>query len=158
MPSAGAILKSRLSPFAEILCEDDADDVLVIAIGHAVSEALRAHHQLQQEGIGVTVVNGRFVKPLDQDLIVSLAERIPRIITVEDNVRQGGFGSAVLEMLVDSGLTHFQMERLGIDDVFVSHGPQQLLRRRHQVDAAAIAAAAKRLLPRSRLQATVSHS
>ena len=158
----GADIEDPIKPLAigkgEILCADDADEVLVIAIGHAVAEALKAHHQLRREGIGISVVNARFVKPLDRDLIVSLAAKIPRIITVEDNTRQGGFGSAVLETLVENGLTNFQVERLGIPDVFVSQGPQQLLRKIHQVDADAIAAAARRLVPRSHLQATASQS
>jgi 1-deoxy-D-xylulose-5-phosphate synthase len=158
----GADIEDPIRPLVigkgEILCEDDGDEVLVIAIGHAVSEALKAHHQLREKGIGATVVNARFAKPLDRDLFLSLAARIPRIITVEDNTRQGGFGSAVLETLVENGLTNFQMERLGIADVFVSHGPQQLLRKIHQVDADAITAAARRLAPRSHLKATASQS
>jgi 1-deoxy-D-xylulose-5-phosphate synthase len=154
----GVAIEEEIRPLdigkAEVLRESDADEVLIIAIGQTVSEALLAHDRLRQEGIRVAVINARFVKPLDRDLIMAWAEQIPRMITVEDNTRQGGFGSAVLEALVESGLTHFRLERLGIDDVFVSHGPQQLLRQVHAIDADAIVAAAKRLVPQTLLQAS----
>jgi 1-deoxy-D-xylulose-5-phosphate synthase len=97
-------------------------------------------------GIAATVVNCRFVKPLDVDLICSLATRIPRVITIEENVRHGGFGSAVLEALSDEGLTGVQVERIGVADTFVEHGPQQLLRSLYGIDPPAIVEAAKRLV------------
>ena len=122
------------------------DDVLILAIGTSVSEALSAHSTLMEQGISATVVNCRFVKPLDSDLIVSLAREIPRIITVEENVRQGGFGSAVLECLSEQRITGFLLECIGIPDTFVEHGSQNLLRTKYGIDAPAIVNAAKRLL------------
>ena len=122
------------------------DDVLILAIGTSVSEALSAHSTLMEQGISATVVNCRFVKPLDSDLIVSLAREIPRIITVEENVRQGGFGSAVMECLSEQRITGFLLECIGIPDTFVEHGSQSLLRTKYGIDAAAIVNAAKRLL------------
>ena len=122
------------------------DDVLILAIGTSVSEALSAHSILMEQGISATVVNCRFVKPLDSDLIVSLAREIPRIITVEENVRQGGFGSAVLECLSEQGLTGYLLECIGIPDTFIEHGSQNLLRTKYGIDAPAIVNAAKRLL------------
>jgi len=122
------------------------DDVLILAIGTSVSEALSAHSTLMEQGISATVVNCRFVKPLDSDLIVSLAREIPRIITVEENVRQGGFGSAVLECLSEQRITGFLLECIGIPDTFVEHGSQSLLRTKYGIDATAIVNAAKRLL------------
>ena len=121
-------------------------DVLILAIGTSVSEALSAHSTLMEQGITATVVNCRFVKPLDSDLIVSLAREIPRIITVEENVRQGGFGSAVLECLSEQRITGFLLECIGIPDTFVEHGSQNLLRTKYGIDAPAIVNAAKRLL------------
>ena len=141
---------------AELLSGGHTDDIMVIAIGQTVAEAVHARQELLAAGINVCVVNARFVKPLDKDLIISLAERIPRIITVEDNTKQGGFGSAVMEVLIDNGLSQFEMIRLGIDDVFVDHGPQQLLRSIHKIDAAAIVTAAQQMMPRSHLQATAT--
>ena len=156
--AAGIHLDKEILPLAigkaEIIHAGEADDVLVIAIGQSVSEAVKAHEELVGQGIGTTVVNARFVKPLDIELILRLAERIPRIVTVEDNTREGGFGSAVLEALVEAGLNPLHVVRLGIDDEFVSHGPQRLLRHLHHIDADAIVAAVKALHPQSHLQAT----
>jgi len=147
----GTILEKDLRPLpigkAQILKE--GEDVLILAIGQSVCEALDAHSELTQLGISATVVNCRFVKPLDVELIGPLAEKIPRIITVEENVRQGGFGSAVLEEFNDSGITGFQLERIGIPDTFVEHGPQNLLRSKYGVDAEAIVETAKRLMTSS---------
>jgi 1-deoxy-D-xylulose-5-phosphate synthase len=122
------------------------DDLLILAIGRSVVEALSAHATLKEQGVSATVVNCRFVKPLDVDLIATLSRSIPRIITVEENVRQGGFGSAVLECLSDEGITGFHMKCIGVPDIFVEHGPQKLLRSKYGIDAPAIVETAKRLL------------
>jgi 1-deoxy-D-xylulose-5-phosphate synthase len=122
------------------------DDVLILAIGRSVIEALAAHSTLTEQGISATVVNCRFVKPLDADLIGALAKEIPRIVTVEENVRHGGFGSAILECLSDKGITGFLLECIGIPDTFVEHGPQKILRSKYGIDALAIVHAVKRLM------------
>jgi len=122
------------------------DDVLILAIGRSVSEALIAHVILAEKGISATVVNCRFVKPLDAELIGTLARKIPRIVTVEENVRQGGFGSAVMECLCDQRITGFLIERIGIPDIFVEHGSQKMLRSKYGIDASNIVNAAKRLM------------
>jgi 1-deoxy-D-xylulose-5-phosphate synthase len=127
----------------------DGDDILILAIGRSVGDALEAHELLLNQGISATVVNCRFVKPLDSDLIFALSQKIPRIITVEENVRQGGFGSAVLEALNDHGNHHFRLERIGIPDRFIEHGPQKLLRSLYGIDAPAIVSAAERLMQNS---------
>ena len=121
------------------------DDILILAIGRSVGDALSAHLLLKEQGISATVVNCRFVKPLDADLISSLAEKIPRIITVEDNVRQGGFGSAVLECLSDKGVTGFSLKRIGMPDTFIEQGTQDFLRSKYGIDVPAIVMAAKKL-------------
>jgi 1-deoxy-D-xylulose-5-phosphate synthase len=128
---------------AEIL--QNGDDILILAIGRLVGEALAAQSRLMEWGILATVVNCRFIKPLDTELICSLASKIPRIITVEENIRQGGFGSAVLECLCEEGMTGFRIERIGITDTFVEHGPQDYLRSKYGVDASAIVKAAIKL-------------
>ncbi|MFC1798619.1 1-deoxy-D-xylulose-5-phosphate synthase [Thermodesulfobacteriota bacterium] len=129
---------------AKILRE--GDDLLILAIGRVVNEALKADEILRQQGIYATIVNSRFVKPLDVELISRLARKTPRIITVEENVRQGGFGSAVLESLADEGITGFQLERMGLPDIFIEHGPQQLLRSKYNIDATAIVTSAQQLM------------
>jgi 1-deoxy-D-xylulose-5-phosphate synthase len=147
----GTILEKDIRPLpigkAQVLKE--GEDVLILAIGRSVIEALEAQLELSQLGISSTVVNCRFVKPLDVELICALAKKHSRIITVEENVRQGGFGSAVLEALNDSGITGYQMERIGIRDTFVEHGPQNLLRSKYGIDAEAIVETAKRLMTSS---------
>jgi 1-deoxy-D-xylulose-5-phosphate synthase len=122
------------------------DDVLIFAIGRSVNEALSAHAMLKKHNISATVVNCRFVKPLDAELIGSLSRKIPRIITIEENVRQGGFGSAVLECLADQEITGFRLKCIGIPDTFVEHGAQEFLRSKYCVDASAIFNAAKKLM------------
>ena len=120
-------------------------DVVILAIGRSVQEALTASRTLQKEGINAAVVNCRYVKPLDANLLANLSQNIPRIVTVEENVRQGGFGSAVWECLNDQGVNGFHIERVGIGDTFVEHGAPRILRAKYGVDAAAIVKAAKRL-------------
>jgi len=117
-----------------------------LAVGSPVKAALEAASRLQKQGIDSTVVNARFVKPLDDELIGSLVSGCRRLITVEENALQGGFGSAVLELLEERGLTEIQVRRLGIPDVFVEHGPQDFLRHKYGIDAEGIQRAAEDLL------------
>lgn len=124
----------------------EGEDILMLAIGQSVGDALSARETLKERGISATVVNCRFIKPLDIDLICALAKKIPRIITIEENVLQGGFGSAVLEAISDARLPGIQVERIGIADTFVEHGPQQLLRTLYGIDPPAIVKAAERLM------------
>jgi len=148
----GVALEQPLEPIeigtAEVLCEGrTTDDILIIAIGSSVEEAVRAGRTLKKmHAVSAAVINARFVKPLDIELLARYAAHIPNILTVEENTREGGFGSAVLEALTDSGISGFKLQRLGIRDVFVEHGPQQLLRRIHGVDEKAIVDAALHLL------------
>jgi len=129
---------------AEIL--EEGGDVLVLAVGRCVQEARTAVRALAEEKIFGTLVNCRFVKPLDADLIGTLAERIRYVVTVEENVLHGGFGSAVLESLSDLGLSRCRITRVGIPDVFMEHGPQKTLRHKYRIDAPGILSAVKRLL------------
>ena len=138
-------LDSPMIPIGKAEVLGDGGDILILAIGRPVGEAVLAREILEKEGISVTLVNARFVKPLDSELICSLAAKIPRIVTVEENVLQGGFGSAVLECLNDSGVTGFRITRLGIPDAFVEHGAQSLLRSKYGIDALAIADACRRM-------------
>ena len=147
----GVPLDDKTAPIevgkAELVCEGQTpDDLLIIAIGRTVEEALKARRILNDEhDLTAAVINARFVKPLDIDLIGSYAARSPYIITVEENTLPGGFGSAVMEALLDANISGFKIKRVGIDDVFVDHGPQKLLRRLYGVDADAIVDAALKL-------------
>ena len=144
----GASLTSPLTvlPIGKGEVLKQGDDLLILAVGSSVTESLSAHTQLLAQGIRATVVNCRFIKPLDTELIVGLAKRIKRIITVEENVLHGGFGSAVLECLNDRDIVDVRIKRIGISDTFVEHGPQQHLRSVYGVDASAIVTAARQLL------------
>jgi len=121
------------------------EDVLLIAIGSTVYPALEAAARLQEQGIEASVVNARFVKPLDQELILSLAKKIGRVITVEENVLQGGFGSAVLEMFQEASYYPRSFKRLGLPDAFAPHAPQATLRSMLGIDAHGIERAAQEL-------------
>ena len=115
------------------------DDLLIIAVGSTVNEAICAAALLaENHDVRATVVNARFIKPLDHELIIPLARNIHRIITIEENTVQGGFGSAVLELLSDHEINDAIVKRMGIHDHFVEHGPQDALRCKYQLDASAI--------------------
>jgi 1-deoxy-D-xylulose-5-phosphate synthase len=129
----------------------DGDDAVILAIGRCVSEALAAHAQLKTQGVSATVVDARFVKPLDTALLIDLVRRIPRLVTVEENVLQGGFGGAVLEALSDAGIRHVAVRRIGIPDTFVEHGALPLLRSKYGLDAAAIVRAVLHLLQQAQV-------
>jgi 1-deoxy-D-xylulose-5-phosphate synthase len=136
----------RSLPIGKGKLVQDGDDILILAIGRSVGDALEASRVLKEKGISAAVVNCRFVKPIDIDLISSLAARIPRVITVEENALQGGFGSAVLEALNDAGIRELRIERIGVADTFVEHGPQQLLRSLYGIDADAIVKKAVKMM------------
>ncbi len=121
---------------AEVLRE--GQDLLILALGASVYPALDAAKELDKQGFSATVVNVRFVKPLDEPLILSLAAQHGRVLTVEENVVAGGFGSAVLELLADHDLFGVTVKRLGIPDIFVEHGTQDILRKKYELDAAGI--------------------
>ncbi|MCE5334181.1 MAG: 1-deoxy-D-xylulose-5-phosphate synthase [Desulfobacteraceae bacterium] len=124
----------------------EGKDVLIIAIGSTVSGAMEAATRLEADGIDAAVINARFVKPLDRDLILHWAEKTGRIISVEENVLQGGFGSAILELLQEESLFPKGFKRLGVPDEFLPQGPQALLRNLYGIDADAIENAAHQLL------------
>lgn len=120
----------------------DGSDLCIIAFGSTVYPALKAAEELGRKAFSVGVVNARFVKPLDVELIQSVANKTGRLITVEENALQGGFGSAVLEMLYDSGMQQVKIKRLGIPDRYIEQGSQAQLRKDVGIDAEGIAAAA----------------
>ncbi|MBS3754749.1 MAG: 1-deoxy-D-xylulose-5-phosphate synthase [Desulfobacterales bacterium] len=128
----------------EILAE--GEDVLILAVGYSVIEAMEARRMLaEQDNRSATVVNARFAKPVDSELISRLIQKIPRVVTIEENVVHGGFGSAVLEAMAECGVFGFRITRLGIQETFVTHGAKEELRAHYGVDANAVAAAARKL-------------
>jgi len=103
------------------------EDVSLIAIGSMVQVAVAAAAILEADGIEASVVNARFVKPLDRKLILEEAETTRRVVTIEENVIGGGFGAGVLELLQSEGLDDVRVRVLGLPDEFVTHGPRDQL-------------------------------
>jgi hypothetical protein len=89
--------------------------------------------------ISASVINCRFVKPLDGELICTMAEKLGKVLTVEENVLDGGFGSAVLELFQERELPEVKVRRIGIPDQFVEHGSQETLRGRCGINTEGIA-------------------
>lgn len=106
---------------------DDGVDVALVGIGEGVSLALQAASLLAARGFGCTVINARFCKPLDRDALLAASRRCARVVTIEDNVLRGGFGSAVAEVYSDNHVATPLM-RFGLPDEFIEHGPVPVLR------------------------------
>ncbi len=118
----------------EILRE--GDDAAIIAYGSMVYPAMAAAENLAKDGIEATVVNARFVKPLDEELILDLAETHRLIVTVEEAYLAGGFGSAILELLEENGLQDkVKIVRMGVPDKIITHGDAKLLLAKYGLDA-----------------------
>ncbi|MDP3111334.1 MAG: 1-deoxy-D-xylulose-5-phosphate synthase [Thermodesulfovibrionales bacterium] len=129
---------------AEILKE--GEDIALIAIGNTVYPALNAAALLEKDGIKAAVINARFVKPMDKGLIFSIASRIKRVVTIEENLLAGGFGSAVLEYLNSVDIHDVKIKTLGIPDEFVEQGSQAILRKKYGIDEEGIYQACKAFL------------
>ena len=115
-------------------------DVALLALGTMVAPALAAAETLAAAGISATVVNARFALPLDEKVVTGLARSVGRIVTIEENVIAGGFGSAVSESLDRNGLSATPHLRLGVPNTFVLHGKRDELLKQIGLDAAGIAA------------------
>lgn len=115
----GELLKSADAP---------SKGVLLVGYGHTVAMCVAAAERLELLGVPCSVINARFVKPLDEKLFTEQIAKHPLVITVEDHAIQGGFGSALLEFMSDTGLTaSHRLIRMGIEDFFVEHGTQEEL-------------------------------
>ncbi len=131
----------------------EGEDVVIVAIGNMVKPSLEAAERLQAEGISAAVVNARFVKPLDEELILRMAKRTGRVVTVEEHALQGGFGSAVLECIDDNRLAGVKTHRIGLPDRFIEHGTQSVLRQKYGLDADGIFKSVKDFMEKTRLKA-----
>jgi len=117
----------------------DGKDVAILALGAMVYPSLKAAQELEKAGVDCMVINARFAKPLDSELILDSVRRVKRLLTVEENALAGGFGSAALQLLQSSNFHDVQVKCLGIPEVFAEHGPQSLLRSNYDLDAPGIA-------------------
>jgi 1-deoxy-D-xylulose-5-phosphate synthase len=121
----------------EVMREGEAG--VIFAIGNEVWPAVQAAEILAKEGIEVAVVNARFIKPLDDELITKYCRPFGRVITVEEGSLAGGFGSAVMERVQQLGIRNVEFHRIGIPDEYVHHGAQDVLRAQYDLDANGIA-------------------
>jgi len=116
----------------------EGKDIAIIAIGSMVMPALEAANELVSVGVDATVVNARFVKPLDTELILGVASRARQLITIEENSVIGGFGSMITALLRKEGMSNLPVRYLGIPDEFVEHGSQAIMRAKYKLDAKGI--------------------
>lgn len=122
----------------------EGEEIAILSIGHIGNYAVTACEQLVKEGLNPAHYDMRFVKPLDEDLLHEVFGKFKKVITVEDGCLMGGFGSAVLEWMVDQGYSA-QVKRLGIPDAIIEHGEQLELHRECGFDPEGIAAAVRDL-------------
>jgi len=128
---------------AEILCE--GKDLLIATTGSMVYPSVEAAKALEEEGISTTVLNCRTVSPLDNK-IAEFAKSTGNLLIVEENIKNGGLGGAILEFLEDAGLHTIKTRRLGLPDKFIEHGPITLLKEKYGLDKAGIIKESKLLL------------
>jgi 1-deoxy-D-xylulose-5-phosphate synthase len=112
-------------------------DLLIIALGSMVYPSLEAAARLEQEGLSAGVVNCRYVKPMDGRLAEASRE-VGRVLIVEENIRQGGLGSALLELFNERDVGDVRVRRIGLPDKFIEHGPLPLLREKYGLDSTGI--------------------
>lgn len=117
----------------------DGDDIAVLSVGPVGNNVVKAVEMMENDGDGISVAHYdmRFVKPLDENLLKEVAAKFKHVITVEDGVREGGFGSAVIEWMEDNG-QHLDIVRLGLPDHFVEHGTVAQLQSIVGIDAEGI--------------------
>ena len=121
-------------------------DIALLALGNTVHSAIGASRILEEKNIDAMVINARFIKPLDRNLIGSVVKAIPKIITIEENVIQGGFGSAVLEYVNSLDVQGLQMRCLGIPDTYLEQGNPPDLRKTYGIDEEGISTVALSLI------------
>ncbi len=130
---------------AEVIRE--GRDVAILAYGSMVSPAVEAAEELAKSGIDMKVINARFVKPLDEELILEIARTNSLVLTIEEAYLAGGFGSAVLELLeANELLENTRLVRMGVPDKIVTHGDPNLLKSQFGLDSAGIIAQTKEAL------------
>jgi len=135
----------RIIPIGESEVLKEGKDLTLIALGSMVRPSLEAAAEMEKEGLSASVVNCRFVKPLDRRL-ADYSRKTGKVLVIEENIKEGGLGSAVLELFSDMGLRDVTVKRLGLPDRFIEHGPVEVLREKLGLDKAGIMKAAKSLL------------
>ena len=117
---------------SEMIYEES--DIAIISVGHMFEEAVHTRELLKEEGFSCTLVNGRFVKPIDEEMIRKLAKSHKLIVTIEENVQSGGYGERVLEFVSRNSLD-VTVLTLALPDDYIEHGSVDVLRREVKLDA-----------------------
>ena len=141
-PGAPTDEPMQLIPIGRSQVLREGSDIALFGFGTSVAECLRAADILEESGVHAAVINARFAKPLDAALLLYYARTTGGIVTAEENVRAGGFGDAVLELLADHGLAQKNLANVTMPDSIVDHGPQAKFRQIHRLDGSGIAARA----------------
>ncbi|MCK9357537.1 MAG: 1-deoxy-D-xylulose-5-phosphate synthase [Dehalococcoidia bacterium] len=154
--ACAATVEGRLAPpdaaftgRAQMLRE--GDDVLIVALGSMVAPALEAAEALRKDGIAAAVLDACLARPVDRDAIVREAGKVAAVVTVEEHVLSGGFGSAVMAALQEAGLHDVRLRRVGLPDRFVAHGPRTTLLSECGLDAEGIARSCLQAVGRRRV-------
>ncbi|OZI11903.1 1-deoxy-D-xylulose-5-phosphate synthase [Bacillaceae bacterium SAS-127] len=105
----------------------EGQDIAILTFGTTIPMAMKAAEQAEKQGISVKVVNARFIKPMDEEMLLSILNADMPILTIEEAVLEGGFGSGVLEFAHDHGYHDHVIDRMGIPDRFIEHGSVDLL-------------------------------
>ncbi|WP_026946774.1 1-deoxy-D-xylulose-5-phosphate synthase [Algoriphagus marincola] len=148
-PRGKGVMPEWRTPFQQIPLGQgrivkEGEDVAILSIGHIGNYAVKASEELAKEGLNPAHYDMRFVKPLDEELLHEIFGKFSKVVTVEDGCLMGGFGSAVLEWMMDHGY-QAQIKRLGIPDAIIEHGEQEQLHKLCGFDAAGIADAVRSL-------------
>ncbi|MFD2611888.1 1-deoxy-D-xylulose-5-phosphate synthase [Paenibacillus gansuensis] len=137
----------------ETVIDSPSPKAAILAVGPMLELAEMAAEQLKREGIPTRVINARFIKPLDEAMLLQLAKENMPIVTVEEASERGGFGSAVLEFYSERNIWDMKVKNMGVPDYFVEHGSVKEQRAEVGLDAEHIAAEVRNLMPKHRQRA-----
>ncbi|MBI5418306.1 1-deoxy-D-xylulose-5-phosphate synthase [Candidatus Poribacteria bacterium] len=131
--------KLNVLPIGKSEVLKEGKDIVLFGFGYTVNLVFETAKILDEKyNIHATVINARFVKPLDSELITKLANEIPNFITVEENVLSGGFGSAILELLEEESISNVKVTCMALPDKFIEHGDPKILREKYKMNIEAI--------------------
>lgn len=119
--------KRKVLPKGQAEIVNEGKDLAIIAVGPVLYEAQKAAEQLERLGVSVEIINARFVKPLDTDIILRTVKKCSRVVTIEENVISGGFGSSINELLLNLGIS-CEILNIALPDKFIEQGKQDMLR------------------------------
>mgnify|MGYP006779599701 FL=1 len=127
-------------PFGKFFVEEEGEEILLLGAGFMLQELKKTSAILKEHGKKPTLVNARFIKPLDTEAYRELFEKHSVIVSLEDNTLVGGYGSAIAEMLADFGFKNKTLLRMGLPDAFVEHGEVSNLYKQLKIDGESVAA------------------